>query len=117
MLLGEMLTDARRHWPNKIALWFQDKGWTYTELDETTDRIAAALLAAGVHAGDRVALFLPNCPELVLAYFACFKVGALAVPLNYRYRQAEAEYAIKHSGARTLIVHESLLREVIDLPL
>jgi acyl-CoA synthetase (AMP-forming)/AMP-acid ligase II len=117
MLLGPMLSDTRRRAPDQTALWFGDRRWTYAELDDATDRIAAALAAAGVRAGDRVALFLPNCPELVLGYFACFKLGAITVPLNYRYRQAEARYALEHSGATTLLVHATLVGEVEPLPL
>jgi acyl-CoA synthetase (AMP-forming)/AMP-acid ligase II len=117
MLLGRMLRDTRERAPDKVALWFGQRSWTYRELDDATDRIAAALGTAGVRPGDRVALFLLNCPELVLGYFACFKVGAVTVPLNYRYRQAEARYALEHSGATTLIVHQALAAEVAGLPL
>src|SRR5882724_10471013 len=117
MLIGRMLTGTRQRTPDKIALWFGERSWTYAELDDATNRIAAALSAAGVRAGDRVALFLPNCPELVLSYFACFKIGAIVVPLNYRYRQPEARYALEHSGATSLVVHQSLAGEVTGLPL
>jgi acyl-CoA synthetase (AMP-forming)/AMP-acid ligase II len=112
-----MLTETSQRTPDKVALWFGERSWTYAELDDATDRIAAALAAAGVRAGERVALFLPNCPELALGYFACFKLGAIVVPLNYRYRQAEARYALEHSGATSLIVHQSLAGEVTGLPL
>jgi acyl-CoA synthetase (AMP-forming)/AMP-acid ligase II len=117
MLIGHVLTETRRRTPDKVALWFGERSWSYAELDDATGRVAAALSAAGVRAGDRVALFLPNCTELVLGYFACFKLGAVAVPLNYRYREAEARYALEHSGATTLIAHQSLAGEVTGLPL
>lgn len=117
MLIGRMLTETRQRTPGKIALWFGEQSWTYTELDDATDRIATALSDAGVRAGERVALFLPNCPELVLGYFACFKIGAIVVPLNYRYRRSEARYALENSGATSLIVHQSLSGEVTGLPL
>src|SRR5215212_10300393 len=112
MLIGQMLNEARRRAPDHSALSFEGRNWTYADLDDATDRMAAALGDLGVRLGDRVALFLPNCPELVLGYFACFKLGAVAVPLNYRYRQAEVRFAIEHSGASTLIVHPSLASEV-----
>ncbi len=112
MLMGRMLHEARQRHPAKSALRFEDRSWSYAELDDVTDRLAGALSGAGVGAGDRVALFLPNCPELVLSYFACFKLGAVCVPLNYRYRQTEAQYALEHSGATTLIVHRTLAPEV-----
>jgi long-chain acyl-CoA synthetase len=117
MLMGRMLQEARKRTPDATALWFGSERWTYAELDDVTTRVAAGLAGAGVRPGERVALFLPNCPELVFSYFACFKLGAIAVPLNYRYREAEARYALEHSGATTLIVHHRLQQEVAGLPL
>jgi long-chain acyl-CoA synthetase len=117
MLIGRVLSETRKRTPDKIALWFGEKHWTYAELDDATDRIAVTLLNAGVRPGDRVALFMPNCPELVFSYFACFKIGSVCVPLNYRYRQAEARYALEHSGSTTLIAHQALVKEVDNLPL
>lgn len=117
MLLGQVLHTTRQCCADHVALWFGEQRWTYADLDDATDRLAAALFDAGLRAADRVALFLPNCPELVLSYFACFKLGVVAVPLNYRYRAPEAQYAIEHSGSRALIAHESLAGEVIGLPL
>jgi acyl-CoA synthetase (AMP-forming)/AMP-acid ligase II len=117
MLLGDTLRDTHRRTPHKVALWFGPRNWTYAELDDATDRMAAGLAAAGVGAGDRVAFFLPNCPELVLGYYSCFKLGAVTVPLNYRYKQEEARYALEHSGASALIAHQSLVGEVAGLPL
>jgi acyl-CoA synthetase (AMP-forming)/AMP-acid ligase II len=84
MPLDRLVAAVRQRTPDKNGLWFGDQHWTYAALDETSDRVAAALAAAGV----RVALFLPNCPELVFSYLACFKLGAVSVPLNYRYRAA-----------------------------
>ncbi len=117
MLIGQVLREARRRAPDKAALWFGERLWTYAALDDDSDRVAAALSAAGVRAGDRVALFLPNCPELFLGYLACFKLGAVCVPLNYRYRAPEARYALEHSGSTTLLVHQSLAPEAAALPL
>lgn len=117
MLMGEMLQRTQDEHPDRVALRFGNRSWTYAELDEQTERMAKALWAFGVRPGDRVALFLPNCPELVLSYFGCFKIGAATVPLNYRYRQGEARYALEHSGSKTLIVHPTLVDEVKELPL
>jgi acyl-CoA synthetase (AMP-forming)/AMP-acid ligase II len=117
MLLGQLLRSSRRASPDKVALWFHERRWTYAEFDDATDRMAAALAAAGVRPGDRVALFLPNCPELWLSYFACFKLGAINVPLNFRYRAPEVRHALEHSGSTALMVHQTLLSEVASLPL
>ena len=53
MLLGRVLNEARRQAPETVALRFGTRKWTYADLDQATDRIAAALIAAGVRAGDR----------------------------------------------------------------
>jgi acyl-CoA synthetase (AMP-forming)/AMP-acid ligase II len=117
MLLGQVLRHTRERTPDKVALHFGGRLWNYAALDDQTDRVAAGLAVAGVRPGYRVALLLPNCPELVLCYFGCFKLGAICVPLNYRYRQEEARYALEHSGATSLVVHQSLAAEVEHLPL
>ncbi len=116
MIFGEVLRATRQRYPDKLAFVFGNRTLSYAELDQVTARLAAGLYTAGVRADDRVALFTPNCPELVLSYLACFKLGAIAVPLNHRYLQAEAEYAIGHSGSTTLIVHADKLADVASLP-
>ncbi|MBI2826639.1 MAG: AMP-binding protein [Planctomycetia bacterium] len=116
MLTGELLRQTRVRAPHKTALVFGEQRWTYAELDDATDRVAASMAAAGVRADDRVALFMPNCPELLFSYLACFKLGAIAVPLNHRYRQPEAQYALSHSGSTTLVVHADRTGDVTDIP-
>ncbi len=116
MIFGQVLRTTRERNPGKTALIVGGKQWTYAELDDLTDRVAGGLFAAGVRADDRVALFMPNCPELIFSYLACFKLGAIAVPLNHRYRQMEAEYALAHSGSTTLVVHADKLADAQGLP-
>lgn len=113
---GAVLRATRERSPISTALIFGERCWTYAELDEVTELIAASLATSGVQRDDRVALFLPNCPELLFAYIACFKLGAIAVPLNHRYKQPEAEYALSHSGSSTLIVHSDKLADVMEMP-
>ncbi len=96
----------------QIAIRFGERTLTYRELESKASRLAGGLLAAGIAPGDRVALFMPNCPELVIAYLACFAAGVIAVPLNTRYRAPEVAYALERSGAGTVIVHRDLLGEV-----
>lgn len=117
MRTAEMLRETRERTPEKLALVFGDQRWTYAELDDVTDAVAARLVAAGVHADDRVVFWMPNCPELFFSYLACFKIGAIAVPLNHRYKLPEAQYSIAHSGATTLIIHTDKLDEFAPLSL
>ena len=117
MLQGEMLKRAAAQWPNQPAIVYGPDSWTYRRLDDVTDRMAAGLARAGVTIGDRVAIFIPNGIELACSYFACFKLGAVAVPLNNRYAHPEVRYSIEQSGATTLLVHAELWTEIAPLPL
>ena len=108
--LGTLAVEAA----GSAAPAVRDGGVTlsYSQLEADSERVAGGLLQAGVRPGDRVALFMPNCTELVLAYFGCFKAGAIAVPLNTRYRWPEACYAIGHSGSTTLLAHSAVAGQV-----
>ncbi len=117
MLQGDMLRQAAARWPDVAAIVCGPERWTYKTLDDATERLAVGLSQAGVKTGDRVAIFIPNGIELACSYFACFKLGAVAVPLNNRYAHPEVRYAIEQSGATTLLVHEDLWNEVAPLPL
>src|SRR3981081_52945 len=63
--------------------------WTYERLATEVERLAGGLAERGLQKGDRVALHMANLPELVIAYFACFRVGVIATPLNIRFKAAE----------------------------
>ena len=65
--------------------------WTWGRLTSEVNRLAGGLILLGIQPGDRVALHMANLPELVVAYLACFQVGAIAAPLNIRLRKPELE--------------------------
>lgn len=114
MLLANDLKKIAAKNPDKDLMVFRDDTFTYREFDKITDRIAASLLKNGVKRGDRIAMFLKNCPELVFCYYACFKSGAVAVPINFRYKGRELAYAATNCGARMLIIHDELYEEYAD---
>lgn len=103
-------TAAARH-PEKPALIVEDRVWNYADFDAITDRLAGSLVAAGIRPGDRVALHFPNGFEIAASYYACFKAGAIAVPLNIRMKGPELAYVVEHSGARIYIGHPLLYGE------
>jgi acyl-CoA synthetase (AMP-forming)/AMP-acid ligase II len=84
MLLADFLKNTANRTPSKCPLIFDNSKFLYKDLDTISDQIARSLIKIGIKRRDRVALFLKNCPELVFSYYACFKIGAIAVPLNYR---------------------------------
>jgi long-chain acyl-CoA synthetase len=112
MALGEALRRGREQYPDRPALLFEEQRWSYAQVDEITDRMAAALLRLGVQPGDRVALLFGNVPEIVYSYYACFKIGAVAVPLNARLKAPELEYILEHSGVRLLLGHQDLFQSL-----
>ncbi len=66
----------------------------------------------GVRTGDRVAIVLANSPELVFCYYGCFKIGAIAVPINNRFAEPELEYTLNHCQARVCITQPDLYERI-----
>ena len=106
MTLGESVCKGSLQYPDKTAIIFGEQSWTYGQFDEITDRLAASLIQLGIKIGDRVSLHLSNSAEIVFCYYACFKIGAVAVPLNNRLKAQELEYIINHSGAKSVSVKQ-----------
>ena len=110
--LSELLTTTAARAPDTVALRVGDFACTYSELTERARRVAGGLTAAGAVAGDRVAMFLPNCPELVDLYFGCWLLGCVAVPLNHRYLAREAQFALEHCATKVFVTHVDLVDRV-----
>jgi long-chain acyl-CoA synthetase len=97
---------AGRH-PDRIALEFESRSWTYRELEEEVASAATALRSLGAAAGDRVALLLANQPEFVVLFLATQRAGCVAVPIDPRQRAPEVEHVLRDSGAVLLLHHEA----------
>ena len=76
------LEEAALKHPGAAAIIFLDATLTYAQLNDLTDRFAAALQQLGVAKGDRVAIYLANCPQFVMAYYGALKAGAVVAPFN-----------------------------------
>ena len=112
LVIDEMLRSTSQNYPKNVALTFGGSKITYQELDHFVDRFASALFKLGVRKGDRVALLLPNCPQMVIAFYGIFRLGAVAVPANLMYQECEISYQIENAGAETLIVLDLLFSRV-----
>jgi long-chain acyl-CoA synthetase len=95
--------------PERPALLFEGAAWSYAALDAQASRMAGALAGLGIGRGDRVAVWLPNCPEWTFAYLGTLKAGAIAVSLNASLRGEEAGFILADSGARALVTTGELL--------
>jgi long-chain acyl-CoA synthetase len=93
-----LLQNAAAGFPDRPALAFFD-GTSYGWLRRRSSA-SAVLAGLGVAKGDRVGMILPNCPEYVIAFFACQRLGAVAVGNNPLYTERELEHQIKDSGAK-----------------
>ncbi len=101
--LGGVLAGTARKFPDHTAILFYGKRITFGELDRLANRFANVLLDLGVRKGDRVALMLPNVPQMVIAYYGALRTGAFAVATNPLYREHELEVQLRDSGAETLV--------------
>jgi len=114
-MLNLLLDKVAAKSPDNVALIFEHNAYTYAELCRLAQSLAASLLQRGISPGDRVAFLLPNCLEIVLCYYACFKIGAIAVPLNIRFQAALLKYGLTHSGARVLISEPDLFAKIEEI--
>ncbi|RCW45325.1 long-chain acyl-CoA synthetase [Halopolyspora algeriensis] len=110
--LSRLVAPRAERSGDRTALSYEGERWTYADLSAAADALAFEMTAAGL-SGERVALMLPNRPETVLAYLACFTSGAIAAPLNSRYAPPEIEQALGRARPAWLIVHSSRL-EALD---
>jgi long-chain acyl-CoA synthetase len=101
--LTRLLDDAVASFPQTPALAFLGTVLTFRELQESVDRFATALTDLGVRLGDRVALALPNCPQAVISFYACARIGAVVVNCNPLYTPRELGHQLADSGAVVVI--------------
>jgi acyl-CoA synthetase (AMP-forming)/AMP-acid ligase II len=117
--LRELLERRAREGADKIFLFSEADGraYSYAEFDRAVNRAAMMLAARGIGKGDVVSLLMPNSAEYIIAYFACFKLGALAGPINSLLKAQEMAYVIANSEAKALLVnseYESKIAEIKD---
>ena len=110
--IDEMLRITSRDYPNSTALIFGGSKMSYQELDQLVDNFASGLFRMGIRKGDRIALLLPNCPQMVIAFYSIFRLGAIAVPTNPMYQEKEISYQVENAGADTLITLDILYSRV-----
>src|ERR1051325_5781234 len=118
MNLGEILTDAARHHPDRTAIVWHDgkERRTYREVDDRASALAAGLVEElKVQPGDRVAVMMSNSPELLETLFAVWKAGATISPLNARLTQEEIQYQVTDCEAKVFIVGTEFTETALGL--
>jgi len=106
--LWDNLAVSARRYPDKPALVFFGRAWSYAEVLQKAERLAARLHELGVRKGDRVVLNLQNCPQLVIAHFAILRANAVVVPVNPMNRSEELKHYIRDPQATVAITSADL---------
>ena len=109
--LAQLLEHRVAEQPGKHFLFSELDGrsFTYTEFQAAVSRTASMLSSYGIGKGDVVSLLMPNGAEYIIAYFACWKLGAIAGPINSLLKADEIAYVISNSDAKALLVHSDFL--------
>ena len=112
--IPELLRQRASVSPDKVFLLSEadKRQFTYREFEAAVRRVAGMLAAHGVGKGDVVSLLLPNSAEYIIAYFACWQLGALAGPVNGHLKAQEIEYVVSNSEAKLMLVNSEFLGKV-----
>ncbi|MFH1775386.1 MAG: long-chain-fatty-acid--CoA ligase [Chloroflexota bacterium] len=102
----DFLTIATAICPDRLAIIFEEKRYTFSQLSERINSLANALLGLGVEPGDRVAVLQVNTGQIAETYFACARIGAIWVPLNFRAKGDELLYMLNTAEVNTLFAGE-----------
>ncbi len=111
----ELLTITAAIVPDRDAIIFDDRRFTYGELMDRVNRLANGLAGLGVKAGDRIAAMQVNCNEHIEAYFAATKLDCIFVPINFRARAEELSFMLNDSGVKVIVMgqrYQDMLNEI-----
>ena len=106
--LYQILENTAVTYPEKIAIAYFENEITYGEFNSLADRFASALAALGVDKGDRAAIFLPNIPQFMIAYYGILKAGAVITAVSPLHKEREVEYQLQDSETETILTLDSL---------
>ncbi|MGC2789936.1 MAG: long-chain fatty acid--CoA ligase [Thermoplasmata archaeon] len=112
VLLTELIEASCHKWANHTALEYYGAKWTYERFWAQSERFAAALRQNGVGPGDRVALYLPNCPLYPIALFATLRLGAIVVQVSPLYLGQDLSRILRDSGPKAIVTLEILYPNV-----
>lgn len=102
----ELFSEQAEKTPDKIALVFEDKKFTYRQLDEMSDSLAYFLKEKGVRQGDKVAVFLDRDEKVILMQIVVLKLGAIFIPIDSRYPRERIDYILSETNAKVIVKNE-----------
>lgn len=100
----EVLKKIAQRFPDKTAINFYGREISYRELEESTNKFANALLSLGVKKGDRVAIYMENCPQFVISFYGVLKMGGIVANCSPMYKAHELEHELRDAGIETIVL-------------
>ncbi|TVT20591.1 acyl-CoA synthetase [Amycolatopsis acidiphila] len=110
--VADILRRSASKTPERVALRFADRQWTYAELDDAVSRASAHLLGLGLTKGDRVAAYGKNSDAYLIGFLACARAGLVHVPVNYNLTGGELRYLLEQSGSSVVLADPALAGNV-----
>ena len=107
--IHEYLRLRARQMPDKAAVIFYGRRISFKELDQASDRFAAYLLEQGAVKGDRVGIFMGNCPQYIIAHFGAQKIGAMVCPCSPLFKEMELTHELNDAGVKILVAWDVLM--------
>lgn len=101
--LFDYLRDNARAFPDRTAIVFYGREVTYGELDRMSEQFAHYLIETGFHKGDRIALFMPSCPQYHIAHYGICKMGGVIVPCSPLFKEWELAYQLRDTETRAIV--------------
>ncbi len=114
MNIGAGIEDNVKRFGEYEALYFEGRWYANVEINRNANRLGTALKGLGIRRGDRVAIQMPNCPEILSAFPAIYKIGAVVVPLNPLLRPDQAAYIYRDCGAKAIITNSDFVGRVLE---
>lgn len=111
----EMLRRRTAEFSENTAFIFEGREYSYAQLQEEVDKVAAGLSNLGVGKGDRVSLCMPNCPQFVFAFYGIMSVGAVTVHTSFMYSERELEYQLNDAGASIILASDKYVDKVANV--
>src|SRR5699024_12320439 len=109
------LEDNAKERPNDIYFHFYGNSISWSRLNTHVNKFASFLKDKQIEKVDCVAIYMQNCPQYIISYFSAQKIGAIVVPLNPMYKEAELEYFLNEVSVKAIVLSDDLYHSVIYL--
>lgn len=113
--INEYFQHTVKQFPDKTALVFQEKKFTFLELQQYVEKLAKAFYSEGIKKGDRVIIYLPHMHQWIISWLAMQQIGVIAVPVSHFYKHDNLYNIAKNSGAETIVCSDNNFNETLDV--